>query len=317
VGLILLSLAGDNTFQVKYLVGALPAFVLVIGALVTAMPRPLAWAGGLVVLGVVVVGCVKTFDSRYTRAPFREAANFISGRATPGDAVIDASGFSIGPRLRRYSRPLEIYLDRSRYRLVGAHKAKSVFAHPAGGQVFVVGPEHGFLTAPAPQSKDGLCQLDRRVFAGSTSVVVHTYQSTTGPRTTRLLGGAGAQVILLPSGTRVSVRPGATVGFVDKVIAARRRVTVIGWALDDASRPAGCVLVFDRDGRLLGFGTPDLPRTDVAKDYGRSALRAGFELRAPDPDSPDSHPVDLPPGIRAFAVANGTASELHGPVRGG
>jgi hypothetical protein len=257
---------------------------------------------------------VKSFDSRYAKAPFREAANFIEDRAKPGDTVIDGSGFSIGPRLRRYSRPLEIYLDRSRYRLVDAQKADAVFARPPGGQIFVVGPASGFVKAPEPDSKDGLCQIDRRVFAGSTRLLVRTYQSERGPSPTRLLEGTGGPVILLPSGTRVPIMSGAANGYLDKVTAERQRISVTGWALDGARRPAGCIVVFDRNGRFLGFGTPEFPRDDVARDYGASAKKAGFAVSAPTPDSENPGPR---PEIRAFALASGVASELHPSDRGG
>ena len=86
------------------------------------------------------------------------------------------------------------------------------------------------------------------------------------------------------------------------------------WAVDAARQPAGCLLIFDRDRRLVGFGAPGIPRPDVAKVYGKSANRAGFKLVA---SGLASRRVSRPPEIRVFALAGGTASELPGPAAPG
>ena len=70
---------------------SLPAMALLVGWLLTSLPRRVAVPALGALLAVLVVGAVGSLDQDHRRTSYRDVAGFIDARAEPGDPVIDQS----------------------------------------------------------------------------------------------------------------------------------------------------------------------------------------------------------------------------------
>jgi hypothetical protein len=125
------------------------------------------------------------------------------------------------------------------------------------------------------------------------------------PDQSRLVERNGAEEIALASG-RLPVRAGPIAGAVDLVAIKSDQVSITGWAVGGARRPAEYIVVFAADGSVVAV-EPTQKRTDIASAYGSSAKWAGFRLVVTDVDP---RRLARPSGLRTFAVADGQATEL-------
>jgi 4-amino-4-deoxy-L-arabinose transferase-like glycosyltransferase len=98
VGEAVVSAAGNHQFSVRNLAASWPFLALVGGLILTAQRTLIAiLASGLAVVALAL-GASKMFSGRFTRPAYDSAAAYVSGRAQPGDVVIDGTGFlSPGP----------------------------------------------------------------------------------------------------------------------------------------------------------------------------------------------------------------------------
>ncbi len=91
------SAVGNSVWEARNLIVALPAWALVVGALVTSAPGVTRIAAvGLVILGFAIAAA-KMLDSGYRRPDFGAAVNFIDRVGAPGDPVIDLPPVTPGP----------------------------------------------------------------------------------------------------------------------------------------------------------------------------------------------------------------------------
>jgi hypothetical protein len=311
--LLAFSIGGENIWTARYLGPALPAILLLIGALVAAVPPQLAVGATAAILGVLAVGTGKSFEARYSRADYQGAARFIESVVTPRDVVLDYFLSSERPSERsEHISPIGLeYKERHRNLLATPRVTARVFGDPpARGRVVVAGVDPGgLLRLPQPAPDSGLCLIRRRSFAAGEPVVEVRMYAEAGrdeerQRATRLVRRRGSEVIRLSSGIEVPIEPATVAGQLEGVRAEGTRLMATGWALDEARRPAGCVLVFV-GGRLLASGPPTVARADVARVHGPLATSSGFELSG-------AVPRGVAPQPRAFVVAgDGRAAELE------
>ena len=134
----------------------------------------MALAAGL--LGVLIVGAVKTFDPDYGRPPYRDAAAYIESHARPGDAVLEISIDVVTPL-----SPLRPVLPRRfEFARFGHRGTAATFARArARGHIFVVVPRVGALTGPLRLAGLRGLRVAESWRRGKLSVLV--YRRTAGP----------------------------------------------------------------------------------------------------------------------------------------
>lgn len=87
VGVLAYSLLGTDIWLPRNLISSLPAAALLLGALVTALPRPAGLAVSAAVLAVLLFGSLRSFEPAYTRGPYRQIAAYLDRVAPAGDPV--------------------------------------------------------------------------------------------------------------------------------------------------------------------------------------------------------------------------------------
>jgi uncharacterized membrane protein len=91
VGLLLYSILDTDLWLPRGLSASIPAATLVLGAFLAAPPRRVVVVVVTVVLGVMVAGTIRSFDTQYSRPPFRQMASYLDRVATPRDPILIAS----------------------------------------------------------------------------------------------------------------------------------------------------------------------------------------------------------------------------------
>ncbi len=179
LGLLVFSIGGDNVWLARYLGPALPALVLLVGWVVASLPRIPGLAVAALLLAVLTAGTFKGYEDRYSRADYKDAAQFIESEAGPRDVVVETFlSAEAGKKKFEYVSPIDLNFDGKHRTVVGSlRSAQRVFRDPpAGGRVYVAGIEAGFFRLPSPAPKDGLRVVQHRVFAGDSPVAVYLYE---------------------------------------------------------------------------------------------------------------------------------------------
>jgi hypothetical protein len=89
VGFLFYTIAGEAYFLARYLGVALPAFALLIGALITSGPRVVGVASVSLLLLGLLVGAVRMFEDPNQRPDYKGAAELVEREARRGDIVVD------------------------------------------------------------------------------------------------------------------------------------------------------------------------------------------------------------------------------------
>jgi hypothetical protein len=148
-----------SVFVPRTLLSSLPALCLVLGVLVTSAPRAIAAAGMALLLGGLTLGAVRAIE-RDPKPPFREAADFIEQRGTPGDPILE-SVFDFGAFEAQLEPPFRIWrtgclpvvthagqaFEAGQMRCTGTPLAFERGVREAGSRLFIVAPP----SAPAPE----------------------------------------------------------------------------------------------------------------------------------------------------------------------
>jgi len=146
-----------------------------------------------------------------------------------------------------------------------------------------------------------------------------------GVRLTPTLGGSGTTYVLeeledasdgpwlrvrSETPSSIPVRPGEVAGEVERLAGGgRAQDRFKGWAADARDLDVVEAIVVFVDGTFYQAEAPGLPRPDVEKRYGRSALlNSGFEFKLPVSRNATA---DRGPMVRVFAISKrAVASEL-------
>jgi hypothetical protein len=176
IGLIAYSLLKTDIFQPRYLLAALPMYALLLGAVLTAPRGRVALATtGAAVLAIAVGGVATAWDGSRQRPPYAAVADHVERVAGPADVVADVPLF-LGagpdrtvldvnlPRERRVSTALPVRRGDGSYAVVLSERDWA--AVRAGRSMFVVTPEPGGYTVPAPPQGLRLREVARRDFEG-------------------------------------------------------------------------------------------------------------------------------------------------------
>jgi uncharacterized membrane protein len=88
VGLLLYSLLATDLWLARGLYASVPAAALLLGALLTALPRRLRIAAVTVVMATLIFGTVRAISPQWARPPYRAIASYLDRVARPRDPVI-------------------------------------------------------------------------------------------------------------------------------------------------------------------------------------------------------------------------------------
>jgi hypothetical protein len=89
VCVLLYSLVGEDLFNTRRLLASFTGVVILLGALLTSIPRPLAIVTTSLVFLSLATGLERSLDPDRRRPPVKAAAHFVDSRAASGDPVVE------------------------------------------------------------------------------------------------------------------------------------------------------------------------------------------------------------------------------------
>lgn len=169
VGLLLYSLVRQDIWHAEHLYISTPAAMLVVGALVAAIPRRARVVAVALVTGVLVFGTIRAISPAWVRPPYRAVAQYLDRAAKPHDPVM----------LFTYNDILDdaIPAELKRPHTVVAGVPRPWPRRRAGTMAFVVVDDtriHALRRALAPR---GYRLIARRPYNGSVSFTLFTYRA--------------------------------------------------------------------------------------------------------------------------------------------
>jgi len=175
-------LSGRDVVLTRNMISAMPYVAVLIGVLVTRLPRRMAVAEGAVLLCSVAIGAVLALGDAGQRPRFRDTATHLRRELRPGDVVLERLLFqTYGEFGQPLTRHLKVYLDVRVPYFQGdgddADDAAVRAAKSAGGRVFLVQPSR-FETVGVPDAigPGGRFRLtDRYLLPGIHPIAVATY----------------------------------------------------------------------------------------------------------------------------------------------
>jgi hypothetical protein len=179
-GVLLYSAVSDNIFIARNLIASLPAFALLLGALLAALPGRVSAVAVAVVLGALGVGTVKIIDDDYGRPGYRQAAQLIDRQGGPLDPVVEAT---LLPTFGPPSRNLQPHFEgRHRVYRLGVDDPVAWSRTPPGRRIFLVVPRASvFRAAPLlPGLPLGFRTIGRVTYPGFVPLSVYTFGSRPG-----------------------------------------------------------------------------------------------------------------------------------------
>jgi Dolichyl-phosphate-mannose-protein mannosyltransferase len=330
IGLLIYDVASSSLYLPRNLSASLPALAVALALLLdrlTMIVSPQVGAIAMIAfMAVVGFGAIESvLDDDQRRPAYREAAHYLDDVVAPTDPVVDTP-LTPATEARFRRTTLDLYFERKhRLYAAGADVGSAWRQLQAGRNLFLVAPGQlaakesiDRLLGAGNQAPPGLVRRlqrlggpdgravlrDVKTFAGIFPISVFQYEGLVDGKLER---HGGRESISWSFGKRVSVSPGVAVGAVENVTPSTQPLSISGWSVDaKRSRPADWVLFFSRD-RLFAVSAGGIPRPDIARTYGATALLSGFS-RSPD-EAPGDRAV-----IRVFAVVGDQASEL--PFRG-
>ena len=104
VGLLLYSVLVTDLWLPRGLSASMPAAALILGALVSALPRPLIVLASAAIAVTLVAGTLRSFGPDYNRGPYRAIAAYIDRVAGPRDPVSIGTYEGAGPLFAQLHR---------------------------------------------------------------------------------------------------------------------------------------------------------------------------------------------------------------------
>ena len=183
VGLIVYSLFRPNIYVGRNLIASLPYLYLLVGALLVALPRPLAIAGVALSAIGLGIGLGESFEQRHQRPDWKAVAAYLDGRVVHGDRVVELELFPVPNAAGRQPvnlRALQVQLPRP-IRTVSVPGGDARRLARAGADhraMWVVDQQVlGFPDAPPPPPiAGGYVLTSRRTFDGLAPIGVYGYE---------------------------------------------------------------------------------------------------------------------------------------------
>ena len=180
VGVLFVSIVGDDQFLPRNLATSAPGLLLSIAALIMAGTRVTRLISGVLVVAAFGWGAIANLQADNQRIPYDEAAEVIDAEAGPDDVVLDVNpvaGGQGGAPLTPAARELDIALEKP-HEVVDAVDANAVDAglkQARGGRMFIVGVPLFVEGTEAVLGLQGQAFL-ARTFAGVPPLEVRAYE---------------------------------------------------------------------------------------------------------------------------------------------
>lgn len=159
VGLLVYSIVATDLWLARGLYASVPAGVLVLGALLVAIPRPFNVAAVVLVLGALLIGTFRAGSTSWERPPFRTLAAYLDRAVAPGDPVSFVSFFGEPAILAQSHRPHHVVASPALWRSV-----------PPGGDAFLVMDDRfarKFGISPVPPAPRGFALVNHRHYSSA------------------------------------------------------------------------------------------------------------------------------------------------------
>jgi mannosyltransferase len=183
VGLIVYSLFQPNIYVGRNLIASLPYLYLVVAALLTALPRPLAAAGAALVLVGLGIGVAKSFEQRYRRPDWKGVAAYLEPRVRHRDRVVELELFPVpsAPGRRPLNlRALQVQLAPEIRTLAVPGGDPARLARAGAGHRAMWVADQQVLGLPGPPGPPaiggGYVLTSRRVFPSLAPIAVYGYE---------------------------------------------------------------------------------------------------------------------------------------------
>jgi 4-amino-4-deoxy-L-arabinose transferase-like glycosyltransferase len=183
LGVIAYSLFQPNIYVGRNLISSVPYLYLLVGALLVALPRPLAVAGVLLAAAGLGIGLAKSFEQRYQRPDWKGVAAYLNRNVVNGDRVVELELFPVPSAPGRGPvnlRALQVGLSPSiRSLSVPGADPRRLAAAGAGHRVIWVADQQVgglFFAPPPPRIGGGYVLAGRRVFDGLAQIAVYRFE---------------------------------------------------------------------------------------------------------------------------------------------
>lgn len=180
VGVLFVSIVGDDQFLPRNLATSAPGLLLTIAALIMAGTRLTRWISAVLVIGAFGWGAIANLQADNQRIPYDEAAEVLDAEAAPGDVVIDlnpVAGGQNGAPLTPAARELDIALEKPHTVVDGVDltAVATAFDQAHGGRLFLVGVPFFVDGTEATLGLQGEAILSR-TFSGVPPLAVRAYE---------------------------------------------------------------------------------------------------------------------------------------------
>lgn len=171
IGLLLYSVVATDIWDARGLYASVPAALIVLGAIIAALPRPAWMVASAVVFGVLLSGTIRALGPEYARPPYRAVAGYLNRVAGPRNPII------IYPSLLYLNDDVLVSL-RGRHWVINGMPSRWPRI-PSEARLYVIvddALDHA-LKVGYPH-KPGFTLVGRRSYRGLSRFTVLTYQST-------------------------------------------------------------------------------------------------------------------------------------------
>ncbi len=183
LGVALASIVGDDMFAPRNLITSATGFALVAAAVLASGAKPLRWIAAGIVVAMLCVGAVRTFDAQWQRPQFKEMARYLDENAEPGDVVVSVPGIGYlappgdGP-LVPPTQSISIYSDSPHawFYSVSPDSAAEILDASADAPIFLAGDPYSVGIARAALGLEDVLPISQTDFVGLVPMTIQEYE---------------------------------------------------------------------------------------------------------------------------------------------
>lgn len=152
-------------------------------AVLASGAKPLRWIAAGIVVAMLCVGAVRTFDAQWQRPQFKEMARYLDENAEPGDVVVSVPGIGYlappgdGP-LVPPTQSISIYSDSPHawFYSVSPDSAAEILDASADAPIFLAGDPYSVGIARAALGLEDVLPISQTDFVGLVPMTIQEYE---------------------------------------------------------------------------------------------------------------------------------------------
>ncbi|MFN8152318.1 MAG: glycosyltransferase family 39 protein [Solirubrobacterales bacterium] len=184
LGVALASIVGDDMFTPRNLITSAAGFALVAAAILASGSKPLRWIAAGIVVAMLCVGTVRTFDAKWQRPQFEEMAQYLDENAAPDDVVVSVPGIGYleppedGPLLPP-TQSISIHSDSPHawFYSVSGDSVAEILDASADAPIFLAGDPYSVGLARAALGLEDVQPTSQTDFEGLVPMTIQEYES--------------------------------------------------------------------------------------------------------------------------------------------